>query len=403
MGSIKNQVAIVGMGCSKFGERWDCGLDDLAIEAAYEAYDDAGVGPEDIQACWLGRVSQTPVKGSGSITAADALKLHGIPIARMEDLCTTGHQIMRDASFAVACGMYDVVLAIGVEKLKDTGFGGLGTGSMYSPGLSPVIGARFTAPGGFGMIATRYFYTYGLGPDEGKRTIGKIAVKNHYNGSMCPKAHFHNKVTLEQVINAPIIAWPLGLFDCCGNSDGAAAAILVPAKDARKYRDDPIYIKGMGIAYDSLMPQLRPNFDWLYFESVLSAAQQAYEQAGITNPREQLDVAEIHDCFSSTEMILYENLGFTLKGKAKEDIDSGFFELSGGLPVNVDGGLKCFGHPLPASGLRMTYEVYKQMQGKADLPERQLKKDVRLGLSNTFGGPPQMSAVAVFGKEIGYP
>jgi acetyl-CoA C-acetyltransferase len=397
MESMKDKVAIVGMGCTKFGERWDAGIDDLVIDAAYEAYEDAGVGPDDIEACWYGTVTQ-PLAGDGCTHLVGPLKLHGIPMTRVENWCISGHEALRNACFAVACGMYDLVLALGAEKLKDTGFPGLGTGR----GMSPVLEARRTAPGSFGMLATRYFYTYGLSPEEGKRTIGKIAVKNHYNGSLCPKAHFHNRITLEQVLNAPIIAWPLGLFDCCGNSDGSAAAIIVPAKDAKDYRNDPIYIKGLGAAFDALLPQNRPGFDWLHFESVASSAHQAYEQAGIQNPREQLDVAVIHDCFTSTEMLLYEILGLSPEGKAKEDIDSGFFELTGGLPVNSDGGLKCFGHPMGASGLRMTYEVYKQLQGKADLPERQLK-DVRLGLSQTFGGPPQVAAAAILGKEIGYP
>jgi len=397
MENIKDKVAIVGMGCSKFGERWEASLDDLAIEAAYEAYEDAGIEPKDIQAAWFGTVTQ-PIIGIGATVLSTALKLHGIPITRVEDWCITGHDALREACFAIAGGMYDVVLALGVEKLKDTGFPGLGSGRGYDP----VLEARRTAPGAFGMIAPRYFYTHNLSPEEGKRTIGKIAVKNHYNGSMCPKAHFRNKITLEQVLNAPIIAWPLGLFDCCGNSDGAAAAILVPAKDAKKYRDDPIYIKGISTGFASMLPFDRPGFDWLHFEEVITSAERAYKQAGITNPREQIDVAVIHDCFTSTEMLLYENLSFSPEGKAKEDIDSGFFELTGGLPVNTDGGLKCFGHPVGASGLRMTYEVYKQLQGKAQLPERQLK-DVRLGISQTFGGPPQVAAVAVLGKEPGYP
>jgi len=397
MESIKDKVAIVGMGCTKFGERWDAGIDDLVIEAAYEAYEDARVDPKDIQACWYGTVTQ-PLAGDGCTHLAGSLKLHGIPMTRVENWCITGHEALRNACFAVACGMYDLVLALGAEKLKDTGFPGLGTGR----GMSPVLEARRTAPGSFGMLATRYFYAYGLSPEEGKRTIGKIAVKNHYNGSLCPKAHFHNRITLEQVLNAPIIAWPLGLFDCCGNSDGSAAALIVPAKDAKNYRNDPIYVKGLGAAFDALLPQNRPGFDWLHFESVASSTHPAYDQAGIKNPREQLDVAVIHDCFTSTEMLLYEILGFSPEGKAKEDIDSGFFELTGGLPVNSDGGLKCFGHPMGASGLRMTYEVYKQLQGKADSPERQLT-DVKLGLSQTFGGPPQVAAVAVLGKETGYP
>jgi acetyl-CoA C-acetyltransferase len=395
MESIKDKVAIIGMGCAKFGERWDASLDDLAIEAAYEAYDDAGIDPADIQACWFGTMS-APVGGIGATHASNPLKLRGIPMTRVENWCTTAHEALRNACFGVASGMYDIVLALGVEKLKDTGYPGLGTGR----GMGPVLEARRTAPGSFGLIATRYFYTYGLSIEEGKATIGKIAVKNHYNGSMSPKAHFRNKITLEQVLNAPIIAWPLGLFDCCGNSDGSAAAIIVPASQAGKFRDDPVYIKGLGLSMDPLLPHMRPGFDWLTFDSLQQSSYQAYEHAGIKNPREELDIAIVHDCFTCTELIIYENFGFSGKGKAKEDIDAGFFELSGGLPVNTDGGLKCFGHPVGASGLRMTYEVYKQIQGKVQSPERQLK-NVRLGLSHTFGGPPQVSAVAILGAEPG--
>lgn len=395
MESIKDKVAIIGMGCTKFGERWDAGLEDLAIESAYEAYEDAGIGPEEIQACWVGQAS-APLIGVGGATIADALKLQGIPIVRNENWCTTAHIALIEACMAVASGMYDTVMAIGVEKLKDTGYPGLGTGR----GMSPVLEARRTAPGSFGLIAKRYFQTYGLSNEEGKELIGKIAVKNHHNGSLCPKAHFHNKVTLEQVVNAPIIAWPLGLFDCCGNSDGSACAIITRADNAKNFRQDPIYMKGFGIAMDSLMPHLRPQFDWLHFGALINSSRKAYEMAGIKNPREELDVAEVHDCFTITELAIYENFGFSPEGKAREDVDSGFFELGGGLPVNVDGGLKCFGHPVGASGLRMTYEIYKQLQGKADSPARQVK-NARLGLSHTFGGPPQISAVAILGNEKG--
>jgi acetyl-CoA C-acetyltransferase len=395
MGSIKDKVAIVGMGCSKFGERWDIGLEDLAIESAYEAYEDAGIGPDDIEACWVGQVS-APVAGIGGTSVAEALKLYDIPIIRNENWCTTGHIALIEACIAVASGLYDTVMAIGVEKLKDTGYPGLGTGR----GMSPVLEARRTAPGSFGLIAKRYFETYGLSNEEGKETLAKIAVKNHDNGSLCPKAHFHNKVTLDKVINAPIIAWPLGLFDCCGNSDGSACAIITRADKAKDFRPDPIYLKGYGIAMDSLLPHLRPEFDWMNFGSLVNSSRKAYEMAGISNPREELDVAEVHDCFTITELTIYENFGFSPRGRAKEDIDSGFFERGGGLPVNIDGGLKCFGHPIGASGLRMTYEIYKQLQEKADLPERQVKNP-RRGLSHTFGGPPQISAVAIFGNEKG--
>jgi len=392
---IKDEVAIIGMGCTQFGERWDVGLEDLAIEAAYEAYEDAGVDPEDIEACWFSTAS-APLIGIGGTTAANALKLRDIPIIRNENWCTSGNIALFEACLAVASGMFDIVMALGVEKLKDTGYAGLGTGR----GMSPVLEARRTAPGSFGLIAKRYFEQYGLSNEEGKELIGKIAVKNHDNGSLTPKAHFHNKITLEKVIKAPIIAWPLGLFDCCGNSDGGACAIVTRRDLAKNFRSDPIYVKGVGVAMDSLLPHNRPGFDWLKFDSLVTSSKKAYEMAGIKDPRNEIDVAEVHDCFTITELAIYENLGFSPWGKAKEDVESGFFTRNGGLPVNIDGGLKCFGHPVGASGLRMTYEVYKQLQQKVDNPERQIKNP-RLGLSHTFGGPPQVSAVTIFGNELG--
>lgn len=395
MGSIKDKVAIVGMGCSKFGERWDASMEDLVIESAYEAFQDAGVRPEDIEACYLGMLT-APTGGTGGTVVSNALKFKDIPILRNENWCTSGHIAMIEACLAVASGAFDTVMAIGVEKLKDTGFPGLGTGR----GMTPVLEARRTSPGSFGLIGKRYFETYGLSDKEGKETIAKIAVKNHDNGSLCPKAHFHNRITLEQAMNAPIIAWPLGLFDCCGNSDGSACAIVTRADAAKNFRQDPVYLKGFGIAMDAVLPHVRPGFDWTRFGSLINSSRRAYEMAGIKNPREELDLAEVHDCFTITELTIYENFGFSPWGKAKADIDNGFFTREGGLPVNTDGGLKCFGHPVGASGLRMMYEVYKQLQGKADKPERQIK-NARLGLTHTFGGPPQLSAVAIFGNEKG--
>jgi acetyl-CoA C-acetyltransferase len=393
--TMKDKVAIAGMGCSRFGERWDCGVADLVIESAYEAFEDAGVGPKDIEACFVGQM-YAPVGGLAGAQVVDALKFNNIPIIRNENWCTAGHMALIQACMAVASGAYDVVMAMGVEKLKDTGYPGLGTGR----GMSPVYEARRTAPGSFALIATRYFEQYGLSLEEGRKTIGKIAVKNHANGMLAPKAHFHRAITLEDVMKAPIIAQPLGLFDCCGNSDGSACAIVTRADTARKLRQDPIYIKGFGIAMDAVLPHTRPGFSWTTFDALRTSSAKAYAMAGIKNPREEIDVAEVHDCFSITEMLIYEDFGFSKPGKSKEDIDAGFFELKGGLPVNTDGGLKCFGHPVGASGLRMTYEIYKQLQHKVDNPQRQVK-DAKRGLSHTFGGPPQLSAVLIAGNEKG--
>lgn len=393
--SLKDKVAIVGMGCSKFGERWDCGVADLAIESAYEAYQDAGIGPRDIQAVFVGQ-AYAPVGGIGASQVADALKLEGIPLIRNENYCTSGHIALIEACLAVASGAYDVVMALGVEKLKDTGFPGLGAGR----GMNPVTEARRTAPGSFSLIASRYFQEYGLSYEEGRRTIGKIAVKNHRNGMLAPRAHFHKEVTLEEVLAAPIVAAPLGLLDCCGNSDGSACAIVTRSDYAKKLRTDPIYIKGFGIAMDAMLPHQRPGFSWTSFNALRQSSAKAYAMAGIADPRREIDLAEVHDCFTVTEMLIYEDFGFSARGKARDDIDAGTFELTGSLPVNVDGGLKCFGHPIGASGLRMTYEIYKQLQHKVDDPRRQVKNATR-ALSHTFGGGPQISAVLVAGNEKG--
>lgn len=393
--TIKDKIAIAGMGCSKFGERWDCGVSDLVIESTQEAYKDAGVGPKDIQAVFVGQM-YAPVGGLAGAQAIDALKFNNIPVIRNENWCCAGHVALISAIMAVASGAYDVVMALGVEKLKDTGYPGLGTGR----GMNPVYEARRTAPGSFALIGTRYFEQYGLTYQEGKETIAKIAVKNHRNGVLSPKAHFHNEITLEQALNAPMIATPLGLYDCCGNSDGSACAIITRADTAKTLREDPIYIKGFGISMDAILPHSRPGLSWTSFDALKTSSSKAYEMAGIKNPREELDIAEVHDCFSITEMLIYEDFGFSPRGKAKVDIDNGFFEREGGLPVNVDGGLKCFGHPVGASGLRMTYEIYKQLQYKVDNPLRQIK-DVHRGLSHTFGGAPQLSCVLVAGNEKG--
>ena len=388
MESLKDKVAIVGMGCSKFGELWDKSPEDVIIEAAYEAYEDAGIDSSDIQAAWVGTLRS----GEAGVTIADPLKLRDIPVTRVENWCATGHEALRNAAFGIASGMYDVVLAVGFEKLKDTGSGGLGVGR----GTTPVYQAGATAPGYFANIATRYFHAHGWDEEQGKTVLAKVSVKNHHNGTMSPKAHFQREVTVEEVLKAPMISWPLGLLDCCPTTDGAAAAILCSADLARSFRSDPVYIKGIGLSMDAMLPTQRPGFDYLGFEANRNAARQAYDQAGIKDPRHEIDLAVVHDCFTITEIVIYEDLGFSLPGRGWEDVEAGTFTLEGDLPVNTDGGLKSFGHPVGATGLRTTYEIYKQLQGKAGA--RQVKSAQR-GLCHTLGGSPQVSCVAILGNS----
>ena len=376
--ALRDKVALIGMGCTKFGEIWDKGPDDLIIDATFEALEDAGVGLGDIQAAWVGTQWTA---GTGALLA-QPLKFCHLPITRVENACATGIEALRQACMGLVSETYDLVLAVGVEKLKDTGVAGLPGGFMH-----PVYGQEGTAAGRWALIGTRYFADCGLDPEEAKRTLAKIAVKNHHNGLLHPKAHLRREVTVEQVMAAPMIAWPLGLFDCCGVTDGAAAAVLCRADMARSFRDDYVVFKGFGLAIGPCWGKEDVGFKYNCLPETIAAGEMVYEQAGIVNPREELSLACLHDCFTIAELMEYEALGLSPVGRGKEDVDAGTFALDGPLPVNPDGGLKSFGHPIGATGVRMCYEIYKQLQGRAELPERQLKNP-KLGLAIPQGGHP---------------
>lgn len=393
MDGIRDKVAIIGMGCTKFGELWDKDILDLIVEPAYEAYEDAGIDPKDIQAVWFGNyVSVLP--GSGQ-PLAKALKIDYKPVTRVENMCASGSEALRGACYAVAAGVCDVALAVGAEKLKDSGYSGLPDSEMFMSSLGTPNTYRTrnsTGPGSFAMMATSYFSKYGLSPDEGKKMLAQIAVKNHRNGTLHPKAHFQREITLEQALNSPIIAWPLGLFDCCGVSDGGAAAIVTRADMAKKFRKDPVYIKALQISVGPHEGFMSSKYDFTYVEESYRAGIAAYAEANVKNPREEISTAEVHDCFTITEAVIYEDLQLTPRGMAKQDIEAGTFAMEGKIPVNTDGGLKCFGHPIAASGLRMMYEEYKQLQGKAG--PRQVKNP-KYGLTHNLGGGPGGATVSV--------
>lgn len=389
---IKDRVAIVGMGCTQFGEHWDKGPDDLLIEAAYEAYASAGVDRNDVDAYWLGTVGS----GLSGLTLSVPLKIDYRPVTHVENFCATGSEALRQACYAVACGAYDVAMAIGVEKLKDSGYSGL---VISDPPNDGTLG-NMTAPASFSMLAPAYFKKYGLDADRGKDVLSRIAWKNHKNGAKNPKAQFRKEVPIDAIKNSPKIADPLGIMDCSGVSDGAAAAIVVRAEDAHKYRKDPIFIKALSFVAGPGDGHSNSDYDFTTFREVVASAHDAYRQAGITNPREQISMAEVHDCFTPTELVLYEDLGFSPRGTAWKDVMEGFFDLEGKLPVNPDGGLKSFGHPIGASGLRMMYEMWLQLRGEAG--PRQINQP-KLGLTHNLGGFPGkcVSFVSVIGREVG--
>jgi acetyl-CoA C-acetyltransferase len=389
---IKDRVAIIGMGCTKFGEHWDKGPEDLLVEAAYEAYESAGVTPDDVDAYWLGTMGS----GISGLTLSEPLKIQFKPVSRVENMCATGSEALRQAAYAVASGAFDMAMAIGVEKLKDSGYSGLVGNVPPNDGTE----GSMTAPASFSLLAPAYFKKYGLDPDKGKDVLTRIAWKNHRNGAKNSKAQFQKEVSLETIKNSPKIADPLGIMDCSGVSDGSAAAIVVRADDAHKYCKHPIYLKALSFVAGPAEGPLSQEYDFTTFREVVASAKDAYNQAGITNPREQLSMAEVHDCFTPTELVLMEDLGFSKRGTAWQDVMDGYFDLDGKLPVNPDGGLKSFGHPIGASGLRMMYEMWLQLRGEAG--PRQIKNP-KLGLTHNLGGAPGrcVSFVSVVGSQVG--
>jgi acetyl-CoA C-acetyltransferase len=386
---ICDRVAIVGMGCTAFGEHWDKSVGDMLVEAATEAFNSAKVTKDQVDAYWLGSMGQL-----SGLTLSEPLKIQYKPVSHVENFCATGSEAMRNAAYAVASGAYDMVMAIGVEKLKDSGYSGLVTATPANDGSMPTT----TAPASFAMLAPAYFKKYGLDADLGKQVISMIAQKNHANGAKNPKAQFQKPVDLESIKCSPKVAGPLGIMDCSGVSDGSAAAILVRAEDAYKYTDKPIFIKALSFIAGPSEGHMRQDYDFTTFPEVVASAKDAYMQAGIEDPREQVSMAEVHDCFTPTELVLYEDLGFAPRGHAWQDVLDGTFTLEGKLPVNPDGGLKSFGHPIGASGLRMMYEMWLQLRGEAG--PRQIKAP-KVGLTHNLGGRPGkcVSFVSIVGRE----
>ncbi|MDQ2649403.1 MAG: acetyl-CoA acetyltransferase [Actinomycetota bacterium] len=397
MGSngIRDRVAIVGMGCTNFGERWDLSTDDLLVDAATMAMDSAGVAQELIDAYWLGTMGS----GLSGLTLAKPLKLDYKPVTRIENFCATGSESFRNACYAVASGAYDVVMAVGVEKLKDSGYSGLVVDGPAHDGTSVAL----TAPSMFSLLAPAYGERFGVSEDQMGDVLARIAWKNHANGARNPRAQFRKEVSLETIKASPRISGQLGIFDCSGVSDGAAAAVIVRAEDAHRYTDKPLYVKALSFVAGPGTGPMDDRYDYTSFEEVVRSAADAYEQAGVSDPRAELALAEVHDCFTPTELVLMEDLGFSPRGDGWKDVLAGAFDRDGELPVNPDGGLKSFGHPIGASGLRMLFECWLQLRGEAP-EERRLASIAAgrtLGLTHNLGGQPGacVSFVSIVGSE----
>jgi acetyl-CoA C-acetyltransferase len=395
---IRDEVAILGMGCTRFGERWESGAEDLMLEAFTEAIADAGIGRERIEAAWLGVTLEENNVGKTAVPLAQALRLPHIAATRVENACASGTEALRGAAYAVAAGAYDVVLAMGAEKLKDTGYGGL---PVRTRGVNVDLWLpNATAPGAFAQLATGYAAKHGVAMKDLKRAMAHVSVKSHANAALNPKAHLRNAITEEDALNAPMIAAPLGLYDCSGVSDGAACAILTTPEIARSLKKDAelVTFKALELSVSNGEEAAFTTWDGAHLPTTRTAAARAYERAGISDPARQLQMAEVHDCFSITELVLMEDLAFSRPGRAPADILDGAFDRGSRLAVVPDGGLKCFGHPIGASGIRMVYEAYQQIHGKAG--ERQLRH-VDLALTHNLGGHPHqnVSAVAILGRH----
>ena len=396
MGShgITDKVAIVGMACTKFGERWDLGTDELVLQAAEGAFSSAGVTRADVDAYWLG----TAQSGMSGLVLARPLRVNDKPVTRVENFCASGSEALRQAAYAVASGAYDVAMAVGVEKLKDSGFQGANAFPIPSDGTNRTV----TAAAMYSMIVPAYATRYGVEIDEVKQALARIASKNHANGARNERAQFRKEMSVEQLLGMPRIAGELSVFDCAGVADGAAAAVVVRAEDAHKYTTSPLYVKALSFVVGDGSGVSDPDYDYTTFPEVVLSAQEAYRQAGITDPRTQLAMAEVHDCFTPTELVLMEDLGFCARGTAWKEELAGSFELDGDLPVNPDGGLKSFGHPVGASGLRMMFEAWLQLRGEAPEERRISTYGKRnLALTHNLGGYPgeMVSFVSVLGTE----
>jgi acetyl-CoA C-acetyltransferase len=389
---IRDQVAIVGMGCTNFGEHWDKSVDDLLIDSSSAALQSAGVAIDDVDAFWLG----TMASGLSGLTLSRPLKIDYKPVSRLENMCATGSEAFRNACYAVASGAFDVAMAIGVEKLKDSGFSGLTGSPPPNDGTLPTM----TAPASFSLLAPAYAKKYGVDEAEMKEVLTRIAWKNHKNGALNPRAQFRKEVAKETIACSPLIAGPLGIFDCSGVSDGSAAAIIVRAEDAHRYTDNPLYVKALAFVAGPSAGPIDPSYDYTTFIEVVRSAADAYAQAGIDNPRAELAMAEVHDCFTPTELVLMEDLGFAERGMAWKEVLAGTFDLDGELAVNPDGGLKSFGHPIGASGLRMLFECWLQLRGEAGA--RQITNGKTKGMTHNLGGAPGscVSFVSIVGSQL---
>jgi len=327
-------------------------------------------------------------QGHTGATIADWIGLRGIAATRVEAACGSSGTALRTGIYAVLSGLADVVIVGGVEKMTHR------TTAEVTEYLAMAADYPFeqfngiTFPGLFAMMATAHMETYGTTETQ----FGKVAVKNHHNGTLNPKAHMQKEVPLKTVLSSKYVAWPLKLYDCSLITDGASCIIITKPELAKKYSDQPVQIIGSGQATDAIGLYERDSFSSL--KATILASKEAYNMANIKP--EQVDIAEVHDCFTIAELIAYEDLGFCMKGDAGKLIESGETEINGRIPVNTSGGLKSKGHPVGATGTAQAYEIYLQLTDQA---EKRQVKDAKIGLTHNIGGSGATAAIHVFRRD----
>jgi len=373
---MARRVAVVAGGHSKFGKRYDATMRELTAEA-YKPIFDEGITQDKIDATVLSyAASQFTGQGAGSALMADYIGLQGKPHLRVESACATGTASLRTAWGMVASGLYDVMLVLGVEQMNRVSSA---TATEY---MSRAGDMRWEYPYGisfpafYALMASRYMSEYNMPHD----ILAKIAVKSHHYGAQNPKAHLPKEISFEEANNAIPICRPLNLYDCSLITDGAAGVVIAAEDRVKEFTDRPMWIKGIGAGASENMIQDRPTLTSI--PGAKYAAKAAYKMAGL-EPKD-MDMAQVHDCFTIAELIAYEDCGFAEPGKGPELVENKENYHDGRIPVNCDGGLKSKGHPLGATGISMTYEVLKQMRGEADKPSRQID-DVKHGFVHNVG------------------
>jgi acetyl-CoA C-acetyltransferase len=372
-----------------FAEHFALGMKDLLPMAVTEALGsvDKGVAREDIQAAWFGELVASDGFAAGVL--ADTCGLLDIPISHVENACATGNDAVRNAFFAIASGHVDVALVVGADKVRETSARTTFWDWMaMTRDMAWDYPLGLVAPANFALHAKRYLYESGATREH----MAMVAVKNHANAVPNPKAQLRYEITMEQALSAPTVVAPFGLYDCTPQSDGAAALVLVAEEIADRYTDKPVWIRGVGLGLDRVMHQHKR--DMTTFPATVKAAKAAYAMAGITP--EQVQVAEVHDCFTTVELISYEDLGFAPRFGAAELIASGGTTMTGRLPVNPSGGLKAKGHPPGATGVAQCVEIVEQLRGEA---ANQVAAEPRLGIAHNIGGPTAVSAVTVLSRD----